>query len=84
MSVLVRRFLVGFSAFFLSFFMLLSTPYSQTRADKLSAMSHITQLPSLSYLSGYLQQRVALYRDSSSLLYPNMLQESKRDFVYAY
>jgi hypothetical protein len=85
MSPLVKLFLLFCAIFTYSFFLLLGdASYSQTRAHKLQALTAITKTPSLDYSSGYMQQRNALYRDSSAILYPNMLIESKRDFVYAY
>jgi len=67
------------------FSLLLTLPnYSQTRAMKIDAIAHITQLPSLNYSSSFLQQSIALYEDDANSYTLQSLPLSKREFIYAH
>jgi hypothetical protein len=67
------------------FSLLITLPtYSQTRAIQIDAIAHITQLPSLNYSSGFLQQAIALYGDDANSYALQSKPLSKREFVYVH
>ena len=84
MSRLVGYFLLFMGGFITLFSLVLTLPtYSHQRAIQLDAIAHITQLPSLNFSSGYLQQSIALYEDDANAYYLKTATPSKREFVYA-
>jgi hypothetical protein len=68
----------------LSFFSLFFLPQKrELHENSIKKLQKLTQLPSLSNSTTFLEHRVALYQDFSNRIYPQMQEHTYREFVYA-
>jgi len=68
----------------LSFFSLFFLPQKRVlKEQKLYQFEELTQLPSPTNSTTFLEYRVSLYQDFTNKIYPQMQENSYSEFVYA-